>query len=642
MKSCKIINGKLRCLEDELGQSNLVSQNEVGDVSPIPIEETAFKASATYNSVVREETAKKDMKIEETASNSSKDLLHPLIGNHITKANFIGEIPELVREKAIMTQGSSEYFESRLNESHVNEYLNKNGLSQKYTVDFGSSNNDALVYVNNKSGKATISFRGTQPTNLRDWYENLNFGLIDFKKHPTETIYGKRVKELYNNVVEQYDIEHITGFSKGGFGAITLGDHANIETTTFSPAVSIGHLRTSKNNKHNIWNTSEDIVSVFANPLKLKNKNVKVNTVDPLEEFDTINPADTHNLDNYINKKNTQGIVIPRRVNHTSKLTKEYLNISNFQEELEASRFAQHFMDKRMSFTDYLSQVANKDVNILDNTLSKNIQRNGLYHKVWKELGGSFSQVEAEHLTRSAESNYKPISSKLERIDHARAPPQFQMKQRNEMAEEKASIEKNIQELNRAHTEPLRKIGAAHLGRGIATAGLGSLAGNALGFIVNDEKLLAGNIPIIGGEIEQELQAIKENVKPFTDIIPDLVKDDFNPFGTGAAMAAITGGSIFMEGTAAVGTYEIDKLVGEGAKHIASLVTDNEDIQKHAQIVTEGAAAPSLFSGILTSLSVGLRAVGAVESVVPLPQAEMLGALTIGGAFAAEALAQVM
>ena len=181
MKSCKIINGKLRCLEDELGQSNLVSQNEVGDVSPIPIEETAFKASATYNSVVREETAKKDIKIEETASNSSKDLLHPLIGNHITKANFIGEIPELVREKAIMTQGSSEYFESRLNESHVNEYLNKNGLSQKYTVDFGSSNNDALVYVNNKSGKATISFRGTQPTNLRDWYENLNFGLIDFK-----------------------------------------------------------------------------------------------------------------------------------------------------------------------------------------------------------------------------------------------------------------------------------------------------------------------------------------------------------------------------------------------------------------------------------------------------------------------------
>ena len=58
--------------------------------------------------------------------NKSKDLLHPLIGNHITKANFIGEIPELVREKAIMTQGSSEYFESGSNESHVNEYLNKN------------------------------------------------------------------------------------------------------------------------------------------------------------------------------------------------------------------------------------------------------------------------------------------------------------------------------------------------------------------------------------------------------------------------------------------------------------------------------------------------------------------------------------
>ena len=96
-----------------------------------------------------------------------------------------------------------------------------------------------------------------------------------------------------------YDIEHLTGFSKGGYGAISLGDAVGIETTTFSPAVTLGHIRTSKNVKHNIWNTTEDSVSILANPLKIKNKNVQVNTIRPLEEFDSLNPASTHDIENY-------------------------------------------------------------------------------------------------------------------------------------------------------------------------------------------------------------------------------------------------------------------------------------------------------------------------------------------------------
>ena len=677
MKSCKIINGKLRCLEDQgVGQSNLSSQNVLPPIQRYkssfvrPDEKSNLSISSSTKSQAKPSQTKPSQTIPSQAKPSqtkpeesptkesstkggmgdestTKDLLHPIIGNHITRPNTT-EIPELVREKAIMTQGSSEYFESGLNESHVNEYLNKNGLSGKYTIDFETSTNDALVYVNNKSGKATISFRGTQPTNLRDWYENVNFGLIDFKKHPTETIYGKRVKELYNNVVEQYDIEHITGFSKGGFGAITLGDYANIETTTFSPAVSVGHLRTSKNNKHNIWTTTEDVVSVLANPLKLKNKNVNVNTLNPLEEFNTINPADTHSLDNYIKTANMNQFIktnATRRVSHTNKLTNDFLNVTNLQKELETSRIAQYFIDKRMSYTNFLSQVANKEVNIVDNTLSKNIKRNGLYHKVWKELGGSFTQVEAEHLTRAVESDTKLISSRTQRIDHARAPPQVQMNQRNEMVKEQLDIENKIQELNKAHTEPVRNIGA-HVARGIATTGIGALAGNALGFLLNDEELLLGKLPGVGSTIQNDLQVVKDVVKPLADLIPDPVKPDISPAGAGFVMGAITTGSIPMatvESAAAVATYEIDtKLVGEGAKYIASFATKDADLQRHAQIITEGAAAPGLFSKVLQGIGVGLRAVGVAESAIPLPQTEMLGALTLGGAFVAEAAAQFL
>ena len=289
MKSCKIINGKLRCLEDDIlnsrkGQSPLEKgQSPLGKKqSPLGKKQNPLEKGQSPLSGIDGDDG-----IDGIASSKTKDFLHPIIGNHITKPNT-HEVPHSVREKAIMTQGSSEYFESGMNQTHLNDYLSTNSISKKYTVDFELSTEDALVYVNNETGKATVSFRGTQPTNLTDWKENLNFATNDWKIKPLNTTYGKRVKQLYNNVVEHYDIDHITGFSKGGFSAISLGAHANIETTTFSPAVSMGHIRTSKNTRHTIWNTTEDVVSVLANPLKLKNRNLNVNTLNPLESLDSI------------------------------------------------------------------------------------------------------------------------------------------------------------------------------------------------------------------------------------------------------------------------------------------------------------------------------------------------------------------
>ena len=483
-----------------------------------------------------------------------------------------------------MTQGSSEYFESGMNQTHLNDYLSTNSISKKYTVDFELSTEDALVYVNNETGKATVSFRGTQPTNLTDWKENLNFATNDWKIKPLNTTYGKRVKQLYDNVVNHYDIEHITGFSKGGFGAISLGDHANIETTTFSPAVSMGHIRTSKNTRHNIWNTTEDVVSVLANPLKLKNRNVNVNTLNPLKSLDSILPHKTHTIDNYIHTDAT------RRISHTNRLTQEYVRASTQLKEMEAARFAQYFIDQRMTFTDYLTQVANKDVNMIDNTLNKQIQRNGLYHRTWKELGGNFTQVESEHLTRSVESVEKPISTRTERADYAQLPDHMRAKQRNILEQEKVQIGNQIKELNTGHTEIITKIGASHLARGGVTMMLGGAVADSLDYIFNDGELMLGKLPKIGDDIEAGLTKVKEFMKPVLDYTPDVIKDDFAPAGAAGVMAAVTGGPVFLEAMAGGAAYEENKYVGEGAKYLASKATDNEDIQKHVQTVTEGAA----------------------------------------------------
>ena len=614
MKSCKIIHGKLRCLEDDLnGQSPLTKGHE-GPIS------SGIGGIAKKQSPLG--TEKEQSPPTSSGIGKTKDFLHPIIGNHITKPNT-NEIPAAIREKAIMTQGSTEYFASGRNQLHVNDYLNKHNLGNKYTVDFELSSNDALVYVNNETGTATISFRGTRPTNLMDWRENLDFAFNDAQIKPMNTIYGKRVKQLYDNVVNHYDVDHITGFSKGGFAAIALGDYANIETTTFSPAVSLGHLRTSKNTTHNIWNTTEDVVSVLANPLKLKNNNVNVNTINPLESLESILPHKTHDIQNYIQ---TDG---SRRISHTNRLTQDYVRASKRLVEMEASRFAQYFIDQRMTFTDFLTQVANKDVNMVDNTFSKKIQRNGLYHKVWKDLGGHFTQVEAEHLSRSVESVEKPVSTRVERVDYAQMPDNMRAKQRTSMEQEKVNIENQIKEINTAHNEPISKIGASHLFRGGATMGLGMAVGNIAGYLLNDEKL---PLPPL-----QELKNVKEAIEPVTEYIPDKAKEYANPFFTAGTMAAVTGGSIALEGTAGVVAYEADKLVGEGAKHIASLVTDNEDIQKHVETVTEGAAAPSLFFNALKGIAYGLRAAAGVEAVIPVPGARVMAGLSLVGAVIAEA-----
>ena len=633
MKSCKIINGKLRCLEDDIlnsrkGQSPLEKgQSPLGKKqSPLGKKQNPLEKGQSPLSGIDGDDG-----IDGIASSKTKDFLHPIIGNHITKPNT-HEVPHSVREKAIMTQGSSEYFESGMNQTHLNDYLNTNNIAKKYTVDFELSTEDALVYVNNETGKATVSFRGTQPTNLTDWKENLNFATTDFKIKPLNTTYGKRVKQLYNNVVEHYDIEHITGFSKGGFGAISLGDHANIETTTFSPAVSMGHIRTSKNTRHNIWNTTEDVVSVLANPLKLKNRNVNVNTLNPLKSLDSILPHKTHTIDNYIHTDAT------RRISHTNRLTQEYVRASTQLKEMEAARFAQYFIDQRMTFTDYLTQVANKDVNMIDNTLSKQIQRNGLYHRTWKELGGNFTQVESEHLTRSVESVEKPISTRTERADYAQLPDHMRAKQRNILEQEKVQIGNQIEQLNTDHTEILSKVGASHFARGGVTMMLGGAVGNAAGFILNDEELMLGKLPMIGDEIAKDLKSVKEAVEPVTEYIPDKAKEYANPFFTAGTMASLTGGSIALEGTAGVLAYEADKYVGEGAKYLASRATDNEDIQKHVQTVTEGAAAPSLFFKSLQGLAYGLRAAAGVEAVVPVPGARLMAGLSLLGAAIAEAV----
>ena len=157
MKSCKIVNGRLTCKEDDIAKYSIQAPPK-------------FKPSSTKPSVKREDiTHHIHDKFEEELQNvpenhkqDIRDIFHPIIGNHITKANT-QDVPRLVREKALLAKASSVYFESGKNQQQVDSLLQKNGLTN-YTIDYELSTDDGLTVINNKSGKASLVFRGTKPT----------------------------------------------------------------------------------------------------------------------------------------------------------------------------------------------------------------------------------------------------------------------------------------------------------------------------------------------------------------------------------------------------------------------------------------------------------------------------------------------
>ena len=405
-----------------------------------------------------------------------------------------------------------------------------------------------------KNGKATISFRGSESPykNLQDWNENAEH--IMTTNDPTTSKYIKRLNELYEKVNEIYDIELLSGFSKGGYGAITLGDKYNVETITFNPFINFANLRTTKSNKHNIFNTTEDFASLLAHPLKIKNPNVNVNTLDPLLEYDSFRPDKTHHIDNFI-KTDT------RRASHSAHLFNQSIINSRQQAELKYAKSAKNILDKNGSFTDFIRSIDTADVNVLDDTFSKRIQRNGLQHRVWKDIGGIFSNVEANHLTSSPESNYEPVTNINQRNSFINSKNQTAMLNALQEHQEKIQDEIESHEARRvpliemAHKAMFSRVGASS--RGILTGITSSLVGDKL----------------VGS------------------IIPDnSYKDEEKALTFGASVGAITGAGVAPMAISALTASKVAETTGELIDNITKNTNMSDFEKKQAKIIAEGAS----------------------------------------------------
>ena len=557
-------------------------------------------------------------------SEKIKDIITPIFFNAATKPTAT-EVSAITRERAILNQASRKY--EGHNKEAVERYLGEHGLHNKYKVHYGLSTNDGLVFVDKRSNKATIAFRGTDPQNKQDWYENYE-NMIKHTTDPTKTNYYKRLREMYENTAEKFEVEHLTGYSKGGFGAYTLGEMVKTPTTLFNPSIGFGNLNMKPSGtKHQIVNITEDIVSIGSYPLRAKNPNVEILTLDPLKKFDTFNPLKfedgPHDLNNII-------FTDERRSSHDLHLGNESVKTSKHIGELEYTQNAKHIIERGGSFTDFIASVDTADVIPSDNNefkkLGPRIKRNTFQHQIWKELGGQFTHDERLHLASAPSSNYEPATTIAQRTNflNMRQPARTQMI--DNLMEHLDSVN-TAQSKHEQQTKPIKDIiRRAYMS---AVSDYSSVDSTSLKEDVNmkieeiKQQARREGVSVKGGLIgliayyggDKLLGQVFDVTPGLRENLTNEQREVVDAFTLGSAGALLTGASTGLKGTSMAGGatvlgYEAAKSFGNVLEDVTKRYGFDDTLALHTKLVGEGIAGGTVTSATMNAPSV-LKTLGA-------------------------------
>lgn len=366
----------------------------------------------------------------EDEKEKAKDGLNAVYGNTISKPTH-SDITRQERVYSFLNEASMKYSHGASQEE-INNYLRNNGIT-KYKPDFANSNNDSLVFVNKNNNKVTLAFRGSSLSKFakKDWTSNAE--ILTNPNLNTEA--HKRVNDFFNDVTDIYDVEHITGYSRGGHFSSYLGNKHNIPSTSFNPFIPPSIIKNFKKSKvkHDIINTTDDIVSPFASILKLNNSNVNIKTILPTFENSSMSdPIGGHRNTNFTNENNslrTNG----RRYNLHNKIVKTGKKLG----ELDMIEKAKIIKENGGSFTDFLKRINPNDINetrsLIDGSktieFSNRIKGSGIEARLWNEVGGEMTRLELLKLNQNPQiESVEFESSRLERLDHSNSPHHIRKK----------------------------------------------------------------------------------------------------------------------------------------------------------------------------------------------------------------------
>ena len=177
----------------------------------------------------------------------------------------------------------------------IGELLKQNKSLYGFKLDESLSSQKNSVFVNPNSGEVVISYKGTNPVNMEDLWDDFNIILGT----ETHTSRFNNADKLYKDVESKYgkDKLRIVGHSLGASVGMYIGEKHDVETHSFNPGISYrSAFQSHKNNvnKSYVYTTESDPVSI----LRYANTDSHRTFVD-VRQKDVIDP---HSIDNFIKK----------------------------------------------------------------------------------------------------------------------------------------------------------------------------------------------------------------------------------------------------------------------------------------------------------------------------------------------------
>ena len=201
------------------------------------------------------------------------------------------------RKFALLAQAS--YLES--NQKDVDRFIKNNKALYGFKLDTELSSQKNSVFFNPNTGETVLSFKGTNPKNAEDLWDDLAIA-GGFETHTSRF---KGADKLYNTVEQKYgkDRLKIVGHSLGGSAAMFVGEKHDVETHSYNPGISYrSAFQMHMNNKNAsfVYTTRGDPVSI------LRDVNI-----DPHRTFIPVhqtNLLDSHSVNNFIDEHNSKTI----------------------------------------------------------------------------------------------------------------------------------------------------------------------------------------------------------------------------------------------------------------------------------------------------------------------------------------------
>ena len=312
----------------------------------------------------------------------------------------LSSIPAEVMDRARMVRASTEAFKHGMGAAQ--EFVDRHPSMRGWKVDTQLSDRSSLVLERN--GDIKVAYRGTQWSNAPDVVHNGQ--AFVFTEGFSQQMADARAQ--MRGVRAKYGVlpSELLGYSRGGGMAMHLGDEFGIRTTSFNPFVSPKQLATPSKVPHSIFRTTEDPVSSLLAFARHKT-NYSVSAIHPIRGLN--DPKSMHSLKHFTSAG-------ARQPGGMEVLMRQGIEKGQQLAHLETLDAMATGVEQGKTFTQALddfnrTQGARQTVDVTESgRLGPRIHRQSGTVRYWEAAGGTFTDVEQQHLASNPSPPERTIS----------------------------------------------------------------------------------------------------------------------------------------------------------------------------------------------------------------------------------------